>query len=437
MLTQSPSPRRAAIQVTCSMSRSTSTPAAGSQPGLAIIANCLTPYRIHLHGLIAAGIPELKLHTLVTHGSADFQWGLDLPQAIHVTRFDRHGESPLAGAFHAPLQEWRKGGQLIRYLHANDIRAVICNNYRYLSFLRVIRHCHQVGVPLFVNNDSNIRGERRLPPLKAWMKRRIYAWWLKRVSGVMPMGELGDQFFLHYGADPNRLYRLPYTPDYDTFARPDQDQLQRFRKQYGLCGERRYLLYCGRLAPVKRVDLLIEAFAQLANARPDWDLIIVGDGKLGDELRRRVPEPLRRRVVWAGFLEQQELKSAYHAADVLVLPSDFEPWAVVVQEAMAAGLAIVASDVVGAAAELIQDKSSGRIFPAGQLDGLTDAMIDVTDSANLQRYKNASRRAFGRLAPRLQPDPRSAPCLDRKRSTPTSQPGERVLNMLRLSTAAQ
>ena len=62
-----------------------------------------------------------------------------------------------------------------------------------------------------------------------------------------------------------------------------------------------------------------------------------------------MPEALRSRVVWTGFLDHGEPAFVYHSADVLVLPSDREPWALVIQEAMAAGLTVVASDVVGAA----------------------------------------------------------------------------------------
>jgi glycosyltransferase involved in cell wall biosynthesis len=364
------------------------------EPGLAIIANCVTPYRVNLHRLIAAGIPELKLHTLITHDDADFQWSLQVPKAINIRYFGFAGDSPLTGTFHAPFHEWRKGGRLIRFLQDNNVRAVICNNYRYLSFLRVIRHCHKRGVPIFVNNDSNIRSERRLSPFEAWIKRRIYSWWMKRVSGVMSMGELGDQFFIKYGANPQRLYRLPYTPDYDAFARPDQDRLQRFRKKYGLCDERKLMLYSGRLSPVKRVDLLIDAFAQLADERPEWGLLIAGDGPLDAELRSRVPERLRLRVIWTGFLEQEDLKSAYHASEVLVLPSDREPWAVVVQEAMAAGLAIVASDSVGAAHELVVDRWNGRIFATGDLAALTQAIADVTRRDATNSIKEKSRAAL-------------------------------------------
>jgi glycosyltransferase involved in cell wall biosynthesis len=142
--------------------------------------------------------------------------------------------------------------------------------------------------------------------------------------------------------------------------------------------------------------LVIDAFNQLADVRPEWDLLIVGDGPLASELRDRVPERLRSRVIWTGFLELEEVKLAYHAADVLVLASDREPWAVVVQEAMAAGLTIVSSDIVGAAHELVEDHVNGRIFAAGKLEALANALADVTRNEMVEMYKKKSRAALDR-----------------------------------------
>jgi glycosyltransferase involved in cell wall biosynthesis len=364
------------------------------RPGLAIIANCITPYRVHLHETIAAGIPELKLHTLFTHGAAEFAWTVGVPTSINASFFGAPTDSPLASVFRAPLAEWRKGGRLIRYLQENDVRAVICCAYRYISYLRTIRYCHRAGIPVFVANDSNIRCEDNMSPMKQFLKSRVYAWWMPHVSGVMPMGEYGDQFFLKYGADPQRLYRLPCWPDFGRYARSDPERLERFRRKYGLRPERRYLLYSGRLVPKKRVDLLMDAFAALAADRPDWDLLIVGDGWQGEQLRKRIPEPLRSRVIWTGFLEQDDCISSYHSAEVLVLPSDREPWALVVQEAMAAGLVVIASDVVGAAHDMVKDRVSGRIFPAGDLAAFKQAILDITDGSVIASYRQQSSDAL-------------------------------------------
>ena len=172
------------------------------RPGLAIIANCMTPYRAHLHSALVVGIPELKLHTLITHGPAEFNWHLQPPESINAHFFGSTDDSPLAGTFRRPISEWRKGGRLIEYLKQNDVQAVIMMGYRYISYLRTIRYCGAAGLPLFVNNDSNIHGDRRLSASKRWAKKQLYAWWLRRASGVMSMGEYGDQFFTYYGADP-------------------------------------------------------------------------------------------------------------------------------------------------------------------------------------------------------------------------------------------
>jgi glycosyltransferase involved in cell wall biosynthesis len=100
-------------------------------------------------------------------------------------------------------------------------------------------------------------------------------------------------------------------------------------------------------------------------------------------------------VKWLGFCDVDRVRLAYHAADVLVLPSNYEPWAVVVNEAMAAGLVVVASDVVGAAAEMVQDGRSGRLFPTGNLDVLTEVLMDATQANHLSAYKQG-------VAPALQ-----------------------------------
>ena len=365
------------------------------RPGLAIISNVMTPYRANLHRELAAQIPELKLHTLITHGAAEFDWKFAVPDSIHTTYFGAANDSPLASSLNPRtwLPEWQKGGRILRYIQENNIKAVVLNGYRYPSYLRVIQSCYRSGLPLFGRNDSNIKCERFLPAWKAWLKARVYRWWIPRTAGIMSMGQFGDEFFLKYGADRSRLYRVPCLPDLDYFARGDAEQLSGFRRKYGLSTARRYLLYSGRLVPIKRVDLLIDAFAAVADARPEWDLLIVGDGICGDELRSRVPERLRNRVIWAGFQSLDGCVAAYHAADVFVLPSDREPWAVVIQEAMAAGLTIVSSDIVAAAREMVEDKVTGRIFPAGDLNALTESLLDVTRDTDAASRRERTQTA--------------------------------------------
>jgi glycosyltransferase involved in cell wall biosynthesis len=371
--------------------------------GLAIIANCNAPYRADFHARLVAGIPELKLHSLFTHGAPDFKWSINVPTSINATYFGLPDDSPTASPFRFPRREWRKGRQLIDYLESHNTRAVICIGYRYLSYLRAIRWCGRAGVPLFYHNDSNIRNERRLSPTRQFGKNLIYAWWMPRVTGIFSMGELGDQFFLKYGARREQLYHVPWTPDYCRYETVDLTALAAFRHKFKLRDDRKYILYSGRLVPVKRVDLLIDAFAAIADSRPEWDLLIVGDGILRSELEARVPERLRNRVVWTGFLQESECAVAYHAAEFLVLPSDVEPWALVVPEALAAGRPVVASDAVGAAYDLVADRTNGGIFPAGDLPALKQCLLEATDGVNIRVYQAQARPALDAWRERINP----------------------------------
>jgi glycosyltransferase involved in cell wall biosynthesis len=374
-----------------------------SRPGLAIVANCLTPYRVNLHRLIVLGIPELQLHTIVSHGAADFDWELDKDADVNVQYFGAADHSPLSRIHHAPLREWRKGGEIIRYIREYDVRAVICGLPRYLSYLRLCVYCQKHRIPFFVHSDANIRSNNSISTPQKLLKKQFHSWWVAKTSGIWSMGEWGDEYFRLYGAKPADLYRVTYTPDYDYFAQVESHRLEEFRRKHGLKDGRRRFLYSGRLAPVKRVDLLVDAFVEFARERDDWDLLVVGSGPLESELRRRVPEPLRNRVIWVGFLQLDDIVAAYHSADVLVLPSDREPWAVVVQEAMAAGLAVVASDVVGAAHELVEEGRSGRIFPHGDAAALQSSLLDISSTSKIDSYK---REAIAALAQwRLMNDP--------------------------------
>jgi glycosyltransferase involved in cell wall biosynthesis len=196
---------------------------------------------------------------------------------------------------------------------------------------------------------------------------------------------------------------VPFEPDYESFASVTEGEVSSFRARHGVPAGRRHILYSGRLAAAKRVDLLLDAFAAIAARRPDWGLLVAGDGPLRRELAARVPPALAGRVLWPGFLEAEEIRVAYHAADLMVLPSDYEPWALVVIEAMAAGCPVISSDVVGASAELIEDGIDGRMFRSGDLASLTDALLHSTDPATLARYRAAIPPALASWRRRADP----------------------------------
>jgi glycosyltransferase involved in cell wall biosynthesis len=164
-------------------------------------------------------------------------------------------------------------------------------------------------------------------------------------------------------------------------------------------------LYVGRLIPRKRPIELIRAFETVGRAAPDATLTVVGQGELEQEVREaaaRVP-----RVRYVGFAEGEELASLYAQADVLVLPALREVWGLVVNEALAHGLFVIATDEVGSAYDLLDDES-GTMVPANDLQRLPEAMIhaattlDVSDAARLRRAAEVARCTPERFAADIQ-----------------------------------
>ena len=364
--------------------------AADQRPGVAIIANAHTPYRLHLHRRIVREIPEIKLWSAYTHDTSNAPWKIGDAGDIGAVMFGKGESSDRQAEASGLLREWRRGGAMIAWIKKQNVRFVLTMGYNDAGRMRLIRHCRKTHLPCWMFGDSNILGDRATG-LKARVKRSVVSRVVRWCDGVFSCGTLGRKYFLKYGADPARCLYFPYEPDYDLIQNLSPEGLQRARQKFNLSAQRRRLIFSGRLVPVKRPDLLIDAFAAIAIRRPEWDLLMIGDGPLKKELQARLPPELANRVAWTGFLDDQATVSAlYRSGDVLVLPSDYEPWALVINEAAAAGLAIVASNVVGAAAELVRDGVNGRIFPPGDVAALTECLLDVTDAAKIDAMKSRS-----------------------------------------------
>lgn len=134
-----------------------------------------------------------------------------------------------------------------------------------------------------------------------------------------------------------------------------------------------HYLFVGRLIPRKRPLELLRAFGPVAAELPGATLTMVGDGPLLPEVSRAA-EPFGSSVSLRGRVEGEALHEVYAAADILVLPAVREVWGLVVNEALAHGLYVIATDQVGSAHDLL-DETSGVIVSADSQPTLTGAML--------------------------------------------------------------
>jgi glycosyltransferase involved in cell wall biosynthesis len=217
-------------------------------------------------------------------------------------------------------------------------------------------------------------------------------------------GQGGIDFYRRYGGERKPRFFVPYDVDDSGIRAITEEQVNEARQRFDLANGRRRFVFCGRFVQVKRVDLLVDAFIAIADKRPDWDLLLIGDGPLKDRIRERVPAWLAHRIVWTGFVgDRTIIFSLYHAGHVFVLPSEYEPWGAVIAEACAAGLAIVSSDVAGAALELVRDGTNGRLFRSGDVESLTAMLLHTSDDDTARRMGAASHSVLAEWRVRSDP----------------------------------
>lgn len=199
------------------------------------------------------------------------------------------------------------------------------------------------------------------------------------------------EYMISMGAAPERVVLFPQVADNHFFQsenarlHPQREALKHAR---GI-ETKRVILFVGQLIPRKGVWELMEAFEWVSARDADVSLVMVGDGVLRPDLEaRRAASPQVDRIFIASFTSQQELPTYYALADVFVLPSLYDTFGVVVNEAMASGLPIVTTHNVGAVADLVADGVNGRVVAPGDANALAQALLALVQD-------NALRDAMG------------------------------------------
>jgi glycosyltransferase involved in cell wall biosynthesis len=232
------------------------------------------------------------------------------------------------------------------------------------------------GIPVTVESDTPMPSAS--PLWKGIVKRVLFPYLFKLPALFLPGGSRQAAYLRHYGVPKQRIVVAHMTVDTAAISAyidaMDAIRRREVRTHFGIASDATVFLYVGRLEPQKGLLELISAFNQLPMPeKSQAQLLLVGDGSM----RNRVLEEVERgeHITYAGRLSGTALLDAYGMADVLILPSLAEPWGLVVNEAMAAGLPVIVTDQVGCADDLVIPNKTGLVVPAGSSDGLLSAMV--------------------------------------------------------------
>ena len=218
-----------------------------------------------------------------------------------------------------------------------------------------------------------------------WPRRLAEPWvrrFMRSADAWLAHGSRHARDVVELGADPARTVIAPLT------AVVPHGPAQRHRTP--AAGQTRFL-FVGRLIERKGLNVLLDAFHRL----DEGELWIVGDGPLRGAVEEAAT--LSPRIRSLGHVDGEPLTDVYRQADVLVVPSLYEAWGLVVHEALAHGLPAITTDQVGAGDDLIDQGTNGYIVPVGSSEALADAMRTVA-AWTPEQWARAPRRSDETLA---------------------------------------
>ncbi len=264
-----------------------------------------------------------------------------------------------------------------RVLNEGRFEALWVHSYARLSNLAAMLAARRRDIPVLLREEMSLFSARR-SALKRGLKRIGMAGLDRLVGAYLAIGSANRDYYRDHGIPESRIFLMPYAVDNDRFRRAaDAAWPERARRkaELGIPADRPVAAMAARLIEAKAPGDLIAAWRLLTERLPPERrpfLVIIGDGPLRSTLERAAAG--LDTVRFAGFRNQTELPGFYAMADLFVLPSLSEPWGLVINEAMNAGCAILASDRVGAARDLVRDGVNGAVFPAGSAAALADSL---------------------------------------------------------------
>lgn len=360
---------------------------------VALVANLLPPYRISLYNQINAH-PDINLEVLLcSWKEKDRSWdvnseeikftchtfsGLNIPLRFSPSRSDY---------YHIHLNF-----SLLARLVKEEYDAVIFSGYASLTNQASFWLTKMKKIPAIIwyrsHASSNALIRKLLSPYVDAM--------INGSSAMIVPGEKSKEHLLLRGVDSQDIFSVGNSIDNDSFNQSYRSSQERgrnaLRKELNL-DDQKVILYVGRLVDVKGLFTLLDSFIQVKKKVPGATLLILGDGYLQSELMSYCQQQHISSVKFIGFVQSSELGKYYYSSDVFVLPSRYETWGLVLNEAMIFGLPVVTTSSVGAAGEIVLDKKTGFIVPPDDPEKLAEALVTILSDESLSRTMGENARS--------------------------------------------
>jgi glycosyltransferase involved in cell wall biosynthesis len=319
---------------------------------------------------------------------ADVQWDVPLLDGYKWTHIPNRGSG--AEKFWA----WRNTG-LWDFIRQANFDAVISHvGYVRATFWIAYFAARSVGIPFIFGTDASRIEPRDESKLKLAAKKIIWPAVFSLAGQVLTASSAGRDMMIGLGFPADRVSMTLDTVDNDWWlSQANAVNREEARRSLGFQPHEKIILFCAKLQPWKRPMDLLRAFSSAAI--PNSKLVFAGDGAQRAELEKETSAcNLSGKVQFFGFVNQSQLPKLYKSSDLMVIPSRYEPFGLVVNEAMLCNCPVIASDRVGAVRDLITHSETGYLYRCDDANALAVLLQSVLGNpAQLQSVRqNALQR---------------------------------------------
>lgn len=320
-----------------------------------IVTNIPAPYRLPVYAFLNEQL-GFQLHVVFCARRLHREWNLGEYRFEHT--FLREQHLRIGGkTIHVNFDVWPV---LARY--RPDV--VITTGFNPTDLL-ACAWARLHGARHVAMTDGTFDSELVLSPIHRWVRRRVFA----RTAAFVGASDGAFRLFVSYGIKPAAMFKSHLCANNELFfAASPEEKIYDF-------------IFCGRFVDVKNPIFALEIARDVALTlgRP-VSIVFVGSGKLESEIRAFAKNiQLHVKTTFGGFARQEDLPKWYGSARIFLFPTKWEPWGVVANEACAAGVPVLISEVAGSARELIRDGENGFVLPLEKLAWVNAAVRLLTD----------------------------------------------------------
>lgn len=303
-------------------------------------------------------------------------FGTDNTYAWATVAWEKLKRTTLLGA-EDDLVRWRGlYNKLDRALAVDDIQVIAVPGWSALGALVAVRWACDNRIPIVMMSDSRAVDAKRVL-WKEWIKRRV----LRLCSAFFVSGAESREYLTELGVEERKIC-LGYDVVDNAYFASESRRVRRYDQSDELgVGIRPFFLASGRFVAKKNFQCLIRAFSiyREAHGSDAWNLVILGDGPCRKQLVAEAAKSgVSATVALPGFMQYGELPWYYAHAGAFVLPSIWDQWGLVVNEAMAAGLPVLVSKGCGCARDLVVEGENGFLFDPSSPQELAELMSKVS-----------------------------------------------------------